>query len=56
MAEQLELTPEEIMFIFGMLDRVSITGHKERESMNVVVTKLTALHQQATMPDEANED
>ena len=37
------LTTEEINVILQFLDRVAITGHQERNAMNVVVEKLTTL-------------
>ncbi len=36
----MSLTPNEAKFNLGMLDRVTISGHTEREAMNVLVYKL----------------
>ena len=37
------LTPEEANVILQFLDRVAVTGHQERNAMNVVSEKLASL-------------
>ena len=42
-------TPEEAKVLLTFLDRVPITGHQERQSMNLVVQKL-AMYAKAAPP------
>ncbi len=35
-----DLTPDECKALIQFLDRISITGHGERQAMNIIVQKL----------------
>ena len=47
------LTPEECKALIQFLDRVSVTGHQERQAMNQVVQKLA---QMSVVPDAPTGD
>ena len=44
------LTPEESNAVLKFLDRVSITGHGERQVMNAVVQKIYVMSQDVPAP------
>lgn len=53
------LTTDDIDVIYSFLDRVPITGHRERENMTIVVAKLQAMKKSAGKPTDLrkqNED
>ena len=49
------LTPEESNVTLKFLDRVSITGHGERQAMNAIVQKIYVMSQDVPAPGPLEE-
>ena len=50
------LTKEEALALFKLLDRVAITGHEERQTMNILVSKLNTIATPPPEPDPEPEE